>query len=114
MKREITLPWREASPPNHHDDKVDSTRKVFKKELSLHKPVHGNSLLYPRPDKGALTLKEPAFLFVYSSILGDIRLWVGLRLEYLLSTWDLTTVVIEARANSLTGPRLDKTCNRCS
>ena len=23
-KREIKLPWREASPPNHHDDKVDS------------------------------------------------------------------------------------------
>jgi len=23
-KREFQLPWREASPPNHHDDKVDS------------------------------------------------------------------------------------------
>ena len=23
-KREFKLPWREAGPPNHHDDKVDS------------------------------------------------------------------------------------------
>ena len=23
-KREFKLPWREASPPNHHDDTVDS------------------------------------------------------------------------------------------
>ena len=23
-KRELKLPWREAGPPNHHDDKVDS------------------------------------------------------------------------------------------
>ena len=23
-KRECRLPWREAGPPNHHDDKVDS------------------------------------------------------------------------------------------
>ena len=23
-KREFKLPWREAVPPNHHDDKVDS------------------------------------------------------------------------------------------
>jgi len=23
-KREFNLPWREAGPPNHHDDKVDS------------------------------------------------------------------------------------------
>ena len=22
--REFELPWREAGPPNHHDDKVDS------------------------------------------------------------------------------------------
>ena len=31
------------------------------------------------------------FIFVYSSILGDIRLWVGPRIEHLLSSWDLTT-----------------------
>ena len=23
-KREFKLPWREAGPPNHHDDKMDS------------------------------------------------------------------------------------------
>ena len=23
-EREFKLPWREAGPPNHHDDKVDS------------------------------------------------------------------------------------------
>ena len=23
-KREFKLPWREAGPPNHHNDKVDS------------------------------------------------------------------------------------------
>jgi hypothetical protein len=23
-KRELKLPWREAGPPHHHDDKVDS------------------------------------------------------------------------------------------
>ena len=23
-KREFKLPWREAGPPNHHDDKVDA------------------------------------------------------------------------------------------
>ena len=23
-EREIKLPWREAGPPNHHDDKADS------------------------------------------------------------------------------------------
>jgi len=34
-KREFKLPWREAGPPNHHDDKVDSDQKVVNKELSL-------------------------------------------------------------------------------
>ena len=29
------LPWREAGPPNHHDDKVDSDQYVVNKELSL-------------------------------------------------------------------------------
>ena len=24
VKRELKLPWREAGPPHHHDDKVDS------------------------------------------------------------------------------------------
>ena len=26
-KREFKHPWREAGPPNHHDDKVDSDRE---------------------------------------------------------------------------------------
>jgi len=34
-KREFKLPWREAVPPNHHDDKVDSDQQVVNKELSL-------------------------------------------------------------------------------
>ena len=34
-KREFKLPWREAGPPNHHDDKVDSDQEVVNKELSL-------------------------------------------------------------------------------
>jgi len=29
------LPWREAGPPNQHDDKVDSDLQVVTKELSL-------------------------------------------------------------------------------
>ena len=32
-------------------------------------------------------------IFVYQSILGDKRLWVGPRIEHLLSSWDLTTAV---------------------
>jgi len=31
QKREFKLPWREAGPPNHHDDKVDSDQQVVKK-----------------------------------------------------------------------------------
>ena len=27
-KREFKLPWREAGPPNHHDDQVDSDQQV--------------------------------------------------------------------------------------
>jgi hypothetical protein len=34
-KRESKTPWREAGPPNHHDDKVDSDKLVVNKELSL-------------------------------------------------------------------------------
>ena len=31
---EFKLPWREAGPPNLHDDKVDSDQYVVNKELS--------------------------------------------------------------------------------
>ena len=34
-KKEINLPLREAGPPNHHDDTVDSDQQVVNKELSL-------------------------------------------------------------------------------
>ena len=34
-KREFKLPWREAGPPTHHDDDVDSDQQVVNKELSL-------------------------------------------------------------------------------
>jgi len=34
-KRGFKLPWREAGPPNYHDDKVDSDQEVVNTELSL-------------------------------------------------------------------------------
>ena len=37
-KREFKVPWREAGPPNHLDDKVDSNQKVVDTELSLWVP----------------------------------------------------------------------------
>ena len=30
-----------------------------------------------------------SIIFVYKSVLGDIRLWVGPRIEHLLSSWEL-------------------------
>jgi len=33
-KREFKLPWREAGPPNHHDDTVDSDQQVVNKGIS--------------------------------------------------------------------------------
>ena len=38
------VPWREAGPPNHHDDKVDSDQQVVNKELSLQIPAAWASL----------------------------------------------------------------------
>jgi len=32
---EFRFQWREAGPPNHHDDKVDSAQWVDNTELSL-------------------------------------------------------------------------------
>ena len=34
-KKEFKLPWHEAGPNNHHDDKVDSDQYVVNKELYL-------------------------------------------------------------------------------
>ena len=39
-KKAFKLPWREAGPPNHHDDQVDSGQQVVNKELSLYGPYH--------------------------------------------------------------------------
>ena len=49
-KREFKLPWREAGPPNHHDDKVDSDQQVVNKgrarlQLAL-APAGGKSVYY--------------------------------------------------------------------
>jgi len=46
-EKEFKLPWREAGPPNHHDDKVDSDQAVVNKELSL--PDEAMVLQRPRP-----------------------------------------------------------------
>ena len=34
-KKKFNLPWREAGPPNYHEDKVESDHLVVNKELSL-------------------------------------------------------------------------------
>ena len=34
-KRDFELPWREAGPPKHLDDKVDSDQQVVNTELPL-------------------------------------------------------------------------------
>ena len=36
---QFKLPWREAGPPNHHEDKVDSDQYVVTKELSRRRGV---------------------------------------------------------------------------
>ena len=41
-EREFSLPWREASPPNHHDDEMDSDQEVVNNKLSLLEPVGTN------------------------------------------------------------------------
>ena len=38
-KKKIKLPWREACPPNHHDDRVDSDQEVIRQ-----KPPSGGNL----------------------------------------------------------------------
>ena len=34
-EREFKIPWREAGPPNHLDDKVDLDQELVNKALSL-------------------------------------------------------------------------------
>ena len=36
LQKGIQTPWREAGPPNHHDDKVDLDQQVVNKALSLY------------------------------------------------------------------------------
>ena len=52
-QREFKLPWREAGPPNHHDEKVDSDQQVVNQELSLRAPrpscVQGALRWIPNP-----------------------------------------------------------------
>jgi len=62
-KREFKLPWREAGPPNHHDDKVDSDQEVVNKELSLRSRVRG----FGRRDLGAGLRNYPAPLALSSA-----------------------------------------------
>ena len=38
-KREFKLPWREAGPPNHVDDKVDADQQAVNKGSSLCRAV---------------------------------------------------------------------------
>ena len=42
--------------------------------------------LFPAP---TMTDQHLRLIVVYSSMLGDIRLWVGPRKEHLLSSWEL-------------------------
>ena len=35
LGKEFKFAWREAGPPNHHDDKVDSDQQDVNDELSL-------------------------------------------------------------------------------
>ena len=45
------------------------------------------------PSRGpaaGLFCQRDALIFVYESMPGDIRLWVGPRLGHFLSSWDLT------------------------
>ena len=72
---EFKLPWREAGPPNHHDDKVDSDQEVVNKELSLWGVVkaaeggvdlmtyRGTSLISHRPPLGPYRRTMPRLLW---------------------------------------------------
>ena len=44
-KEEFKIPWREAGPPNHLDDKVDSDQQVANKKVSLGRGTHHQALI---------------------------------------------------------------------
>ena len=56
-KEEFNLPWCEAGPPNHLDDKVDSDQKVVNNELSLYTrrrhSWHASQRRSPKPRRAA-------------------------------------------------------------
>ena len=41
---ELKLPWREAGPPNHLNDKVDSDQYVVNEELSFYREQRDGSM----------------------------------------------------------------------
>ena len=73
-------------------------------EIRWLKPVRGRRdgcLRDPHANLRRAMLRVYAWvflIFVYSSILGDIRLWVGPRKEHPLFSWDLTRALIGALA----------------
>ena len=63
--REFINPWREAGPPNHHDDKVDSDQWVVNKELSRPAPEgQPQRTATDRPLGGLQRLRSTKFMGV--------------------------------------------------
>ena len=60
-KSEFKPPWREAGPPNHHNDKVDSDQEVVNKELSLDRTDPGRRR--GRGSTGSRPSLSPSIIF---------------------------------------------------
>ena len=56
-EREFKLPWREAGPPNHLDDEVDSDQEVVNKQLSLCRSASETRAVLPQG--ATLYLNQP-------------------------------------------------------
>ena len=65
-KRGFKLPWRDAGPPNHHDDKVDSDQQIVKKELSLCIKPKTRAFRDAGEDMALITLLHP-YKLLYTS-----------------------------------------------
>ncbi len=61
-KRFFTLPWREAGPPNPHDDKVELEQQVVNKELSLSPTWKCGAHLHSKVDTCVSKSEVPAHL----------------------------------------------------